>query len=79
MATEVVAPTVAAAGDAEAAAEGGSAGFVMPDKALLKRVLLDLSRPIAQRMRSIFYLRSIGGDDAVETLCAGEGAPWEAC
>lgn len=48
----------------------GHAGFKMPPKDELKAVLLDLTKPIAQRMRSIFYLRTIGGDDAVETLCA---------
>jgi hypothetical protein len=42
-----------------------------PPKEDLKATLLDLTRPIAQRMRAIFYLRTLGGDDAVETLCTG--------
>jgi deoxyhypusine monooxygenase len=50
---------------------GGHPAFRFPPKDELKAVLLDLSKPIAQRMRSIFYLRSLGGDDSVETLCAG--------
>jgi deoxyhypusine monooxygenase len=49
----------------------GHPAFRFPPKDELKAVLLDLSKPIAQRMRSIFYLRSLGGDDSVETLCAG--------
>jgi deoxyhypusine monooxygenase len=31
--------------------------------------LLDHSRPIAQRMRAVFYLRTIGGEEAVSALC----------
>jgi hypothetical protein len=48
------------------------AHFKFPPKDELISVVTDLSKPIAQRMRSIFYLRTLGGDDAVEALCKGE-------
>lgn len=57
----------------EESSHGGSA-FKFPPKEDLKAVLLNLDKPIAQRMRAIFYLRTLGGDDSVETLCAGEPA-----
>lgn len=43
--------------------------FKFPPTEELVATLLDLSRPIAARMRSIFYLRTIGGDEAVQALC----------
>lgn len=43
-------------------------GFRMPEKSALIKVLHDLEKPIAQRMRAIFYLRTVGGDDAVAAL-----------
>jgi hypothetical protein len=46
-------------------------GFKFPPKEDLLRVVGDLSRPIAQRMRAIFYLRTLGGEDAVQALCKG--------
>jgi hypothetical protein len=55
----------------EAEAES-HAHFKFPPKEELISVVTDLSKPIAQRMRSIFYLRTLGGDDAVEALCKGE-------
>lgn len=51
--------------------ETSHAQFQMPPLEELKACVLDLSRPIAQRMRSIFYLRTVGGDEAVATLCKG--------
>lgn len=45
--------------------------FKFPPTEDLINVLLDLSKPIAQRMRAVFYLRTIGGDDAVQALCKG--------
>jgi hypothetical protein len=46
-------------------------GFKFPPKEDLLRVVGDLNRPIAQRMRAIFYLRTLGGEDAVQALCKG--------
>jgi hypothetical protein len=69
------APAAAAPAPAPVEAAEGSAGhgaFRFPPKDELKAVLLDLSKPVAQRMRAIFYLRTLGGDDAVEALCNGE-------
>jgi deoxyhypusine monooxygenase len=58
--------------DAECCEEVEHKPFKFPPMEELKAVLLDLSKPIAQRMRSIFYLRTLGGDEAVKTLCAGK-------
>lgn len=68
----MAAAAVAEAAPAAEHEESGHAAFKMPPKESLISVLLDLSKPIAQRMRCIFYLRTIGGDDAVEALCKGE-------
>ncbi len=46
-------------------------GFKFPPKDEIISCLLDLERPIAARMRAIFYLRSLGGEDAVAALCKG--------
>ena len=40
--------------------------FVTPPRADLVATLLDLSRPIASRMRAIFYLRSMGEEHLAE-------------
>ena len=64
-AADVIAPTVPAT---HAEEESSTPAFRFPPKEELKAVLLDLSKPIAQRMRTIFYLRTIGGYGAV---CAG--------
>ena len=40
--------------------------FVTPPRADLVSTLLDLSRPIASRMRAIFYLRSMGDEHLAE-------------
>jgi deoxyhypusine monooxygenase len=46
--------------------------FKFPPKEELCACVCDLSTPLAQRMRAIFYLRTLGGDDAVNALCKGE-------
>jgi hypothetical protein len=46
-------------------------GFVSPPMNELISTLLSLGKPIAQRMRCIFYLRTVGGDEAISALCAG--------
>jgi hypothetical protein len=46
--------------------------FKFPPKEDLIKIIGDLSRPLPQRMRSIFYLRTLGGQDSVEALCSGE-------
>ena len=56
-------------GDADVCGAGGN--FAFPPKEELLRVVSDLAMPIAQRMRAVFYLRTVGGDDAVESLCSG--------
>lgn len=43
--------------------------FKFPPTESLCQVVQDLNAPIAQRMRSVFYLRTIGGEDAVKALC----------
>jgi hypothetical protein len=43
--------------------------FVFPPTPELVRVVTDLSFPLPQRMRSVFYLRTVGGADAVAALC----------
>jgi hypothetical protein len=45
--------------------------FVTPPKDELIATLLDLEQPLPARMRSIFYLRTVGGSDAIEALCKG--------
>jgi hypothetical protein len=45
--------------------------FKFPPKGELISIIQDLTRPLPQRMRSIFYLRTLGGEDSVEALCAG--------
>ena len=47
--------------------EGGH--FKFPPTPELVACVTDNSRPIAQRMRAVFYLRTVGGDVAVEALC----------
>jgi deoxyhypusine monooxygenase len=44
--------------------------FRFPPKSLLFSTLADSNKPIAARMRSIFYLRSLGGEDSISALCA---------
>ena len=44
------------------------AGF--PPLSSLLTTVVDLSRPLPQRMRAVFYLRTLGGAHAVEALCA---------
>ena len=44
--------------------------FRFPPKPVLFSTLADSKKPIAARMRSIFYLRSLGGEDSVSALCA---------
>lgn len=54
------------------AAEPGSEGghhFKFPPTPELVACVTDNTRPIAQRMRAVFYLRTIGGDVAVDALC----------
>jgi HEAT repeat protein len=48
-----------------------SVEFKFPPKEELIQIVQDLTRPLPQRMRSIFYLRTLGGEDSVEALCAG--------
>jgi deoxyhypusine monooxygenase len=43
--------------------------FVTPPLPDLLSTLNDLSRPIAARMRAIFYLRTLGGSENVRALC----------
>jgi hypothetical protein len=45
--------------------------FKFPPKDDLIATILNLDAPIAQRMRSIFYLRTLGGEDSVTALCKG--------
>lgn len=44
--------------------------FATPPFATLVATLGDVSQPVAARMRSIFYLRTLGGPDAIGALCA---------
>lgn len=44
--------------------------FRFPPKCVLFSTLADTSKPIAARMRSIFYLRSLGGEDSERALCS---------
>lgn len=44
----------------------------VPPKATLLQTVVDLSVPIPERMRAVFYLRSLGGSDSVEALCKSE-------
>ena len=44
----------------------------IPPKEELISVVKDLAKPIAQRMRAVFYLRTLGGEDAVLALCEGK-------
>lgn len=46
-----------------------AAHFKFPPTPELVACVTDNSRPIAQRMRAVFYLRTIGGDVAVDALC----------
>ncbi len=39
-----------------------------PDVSTLRRHLMDATQPMFQRMRAVFALRNIGGDDAVDVL-----------
>lgn len=48
-----------------------SVEFKFPPKDELIPLIKDLSRPLPQRMRSIFYLRTLGGEDSVAALCEG--------
>lgn len=48
-------------------------GFKFPPKEEVIEALLDLSKPIAQRMRAVFYLRTMGGDDSIAALCKALG------
>ena len=50
--------------------ESGSTAFKFPPKSELIDCVTSQARPIAQRMRAVFYLRTLGGDDAVAALCA---------
>ena len=45
------------------------AAFVTPPLADLLSTLHDLTRPIAARMRAIFYLRTLGGTENALALC----------
>lgn len=47
--------------------------FKCPPLASLVAALRDGARPIAARMRAIFYLRTLGGADAVAALCEALG------
>jgi deoxyhypusine monooxygenase len=42
--------------------------FKFPPMPVLQATLMDKSKPIAARMRSIFYLRTIGGEEATSSL-----------
>lgn len=66
----VVSIAMSSGGDAHGEAVEGAV-TAMPPREELAACLHDLSRPIAQRMRAIFYLRTLGGSDAVEALCIG--------
>jgi hypothetical protein len=44
--------------------------FATPPFATLVATLGDAAQPVAARMRSIFYLRTLGGVDAIAALCA---------
>src|SRR4051794_20481248 len=44
--------------------------FTFPPEGELIAVLGNLALPIAQRMRAVFYLRTLGGDAAVAAMCA---------
>jgi len=48
-----------------------SVEFKFPPKEELIPLIKDLSRPLPQRMRSIFYLRTLGGEDSIAALCDG--------
>jgi len=59
-----------AAEDAGEEEEVAATPFRFPPKPVLFAALGDPARPIAARMRAIFYLRSLGGEDSVAALCA---------
>ena len=60
------------AAPSEVAAEAAAApSFKCPPYEVLRATVLDLSKPVAQRMRCVFYLRTLGGEDAIATLCEG--------
>lgn len=42
--------------------------FRFPPRAELVAAVTDLAHPLAQRMRAVFYLRTLGGPDAVAAL-----------
>lgn len=56
--------------------EQTSFGFKFPPKEDLIATVTDLTKPLPQRMRSVFYLRTLGGDDSIEALCTGEPHSW---
>ena len=45
--------------------------FTTPPTSELIKTLLNLESPVAQRMRCIFYLRTVGGEEATNALCEG--------
>ncbi len=59
-----------------AAADAAAPAVHCPPLEKLVHTVLELSEPISKRMRAIFYLRTLGGDDACLALASGmvEGA-----
>ena len=55
---------------ASAPADEAHPVFVSPPLPELLATLTDASRPVAARLRAVFYLRTLGGPTAVAALCA---------
>ena len=51
------------------------ATFAFPPTEVLLAVVQDLAAPLPERMRAVFYLRTVGGDAAVAALCAALRLP----